>query len=118
MTAKDFVANGSRADEKRGWRYDLIRKDIDVEKTKGMVPGGTGRAAGGLPAVGVQVGERNQPSGSEPHSGSVPAVFCVHRLPSERGGNHGGGDRTPGSGTGTVFRGEDRERNGRTGSGR
>ncbi len=34
---------------------------------------------------------------SEPHSGSVPAVFCVHRLPSERGGNHGGGDRTPGS---------------------
>ena len=61
MTAKDFVANGSRADEKRGWRYDLIRKDIDVEKTEGMVPGGTGRAAGGLPAVGVQVGERSFP---------------------------------------------------------
>ena len=58
----------------RGSCYDIIGKNINAQKAKRMVTGGTGGEARSIPAVCVEMGEWKQSSGSEPDSGSVAVV--------------------------------------------
>ena len=61
----------------------LADKIIDERKKNGWSPGGTGRAARCIEAVGLQMGERGFGAGSQKGHSDGRALWREHGLPSK-----------------------------------
>ena len=68
MTAEDFAANGSRADEKEDGDMTLSEKILMLRKQKGWSQEELAEQLGVSRQVGSKVGERDESSGFEPYS--------------------------------------------------